>query len=103
MNIDAAFRKMSEAEAWDFVARDEAGKWNMSGAHCKLRRLHVLERLKAWLIRELKRVIFELDCQPMISALKGRNYDAADLGVLYREARRLCHASFVFYDFYVLP
>lgn len=35
----------------------------------------------------------------MITPLKGREYDAAELGVLFREARSRCHASFEFYEF----
>ena len=34
----------------------------------------------------------------MVSPLKGRDYDAAELGVLFREARSLCHASSESYD-----
>lgn len=35
----------------------------------------------------------------MVFALNGREYDGAELGVLFREARSLCHASFVSYEF----
>ena len=39
----------------------------------------------------------------MISALKGRDYDAVKLGVLFREERSLCHASFVLFEFMFCP
>lgn len=32
VNIDAAFREMSEAGAWDFVARDETGSFLAAAA-----------------------------------------------------------------------
>ncbi|VAH77352.1 unnamed protein product [Triticum turgidum subsp. durum] len=50
-----------------------------------------------------QRISFELDYLTMISALKGRDYDAAELGVLFREERSLCHASFVFFEFMFCP
>ncbi|XBI60015.1 hypothetical protein VPH35_040982 [Triticum aestivum] len=46
-----------------------------------------------------QRIFLESDCQTMVSVLKGRDYAAAELGVLFREARSLCHASFESYDF----
>ena len=111
INADADFHVESETGAWGFIARDEAGDF-LAAAAGKMN--HVRSALHAEVIACMRaiegaadlgaqRISFESDCLTMISALKGRGYDAAELGVLFREARSLCHASFVFSEFMFCP
>jgi hypothetical protein len=46
-----------------------------------------------------QRIVIESDGMTLVNALKGREYDASELGVLFREAKSLCHASFQSHDF----
>ncbi|XP_073363127.1 uncharacterized protein [Aegilops tauschii subsp. strangulata] len=105
--MDAAFHQEAEAGAWGFIARDEMGNF-IAAAAGKLE--HIRSPLQAELSACMmaidgaadlgaQRVVFESDCLTMINALNGREYDAAELGVLFREARSLCRLSFESYDF----
>ena len=109
--MDGAFHVESETGAWGFIARDETGDFP-AGAASKMN--HVTSALHAEVIACMQAIegaadlgaqciSFESDCLTMISALKGRDYDAAELGVLFREARSMCHASFIFSEFMFCP
>ena len=109
--MDTAFHVDSETGAWGFIARDETSNF-LAAAAGKMN--HVISALHAEVIASMRAIegatdlgaqciSFELDCLTMISALKGRGYDATELGVLFREARSLCHASFVFFEFMFCP
>ena len=107
INMDAAFLAESEVGAWGFVIRDELGNF-LAGAAGKLQ--YVRSPLQAEISACMKaiegaadlgaqRIILESDCLMMNSALKSRDYDTTELGVLFREARSVCHASFGSYEF----
>ena len=111
INMDATFDVESETGAWGFIARDETGDF-LAAAAGKMN--HVRSALHSEVITCMRaiegaadlgaqRISFESDCLTMISALKGRDYDVAELGVLFREARSMCHASFVFSEFMFCP
>ena len=109
--LDAAFHVESETGAWGFIARDKTGDF-LAAAAGKMN--HVRSALHVEMIACMRategapdlgaqRISFESYYLTMISALKGRDYDAAELGVLFREARSMCHASFIFSEFMFSP
>jgi ribonuclease HI len=111
VNFDASFIENTKTGAWGFVARDDIGEF-IAAAAGKLR--HIGSALQAETeacaaavegaaALGLHRIVFESDCQTLVNALKNGSYDLSDLGVLIREARSICIASFEFYEFSYCP
>lgn len=107
LNFDAAYNGETGAAAWGFVARDESGQF-LAAATGKLE--YVRSPLQAEANACLKaiegvselgaqRIILESDCITLVNALNGREHDASELGVLFREAKSLCMASFQSHEF----
>lgn len=87
--------------------RDESGEFIAGGAgkprHVR-RALHAeteacVKAFEGAMNLGVHRVIFQADCQTMVKALKTKEYEAADIGVLLWEARSLCRMSFEDADF----
>ena len=102
MNVDTTFDSQSNTGAWGFIVRYGAGDF-IAAAAGKLAHirdpLHAeaeasLEAIEAAADLGVQRVVFESDCQVLVNALKSKEFDVAEVGVLIREARSLCCASF---------
>jgi ribonuclease HI len=102
INFDAAFWEPTRSGAWGFVVRDENGEF-VAAAAGKLRHLRSALQAEAEACVAavegaealgLHRIIFESDCQVLVSALNSNSHDLAEIGVLLREVRSRCVASF---------
>lgn len=111
VNFDAAFLAESGEGAWGFVMRSDNGDF-LAGAAGKLH--HVKDALHAEaeacvaaaegvVELGLHRVIFESDSLTLVSALQGRHYDLAPIGVLLKEVRSLCIGSLESFTFQFAP
>jgi hypothetical protein len=111
VNFDASFIENTKTGVWGFVARDDTGYF-IAAATGKLR--HIGSALQAETeacaaavegaaALGLHRIVFESDCQTLVNALKKGSYDLSKLGILIREARSICIASFEFYKFSYYP
>jgi ribonuclease HI len=111
VTFDAGFYKDIGEGSWGFVARTDKGEF-IAAAAGKLR--HLRDALQAEaeacvMVTEgaaamgLHRVIFESDCQTLVKALNSSSHELAEIGILLREARSICHSAFEAFEFNFCP
>jgi hypothetical protein len=107
VNFDAAFCQHTNEGAWGFIARSDDGSFLLAGAGCMKHMRSALHAEAFACIQAIERtsnmgafrVIFESDSLNLVNALKSREHDLVDIGVLYREARSLCTLAFDSFEF----
>lgn len=102
LNIDGAFWEKERQGAWGFVARDETGCASVAGAgslpvvmDALCAEAHAcIAGLEAAAAQGLQNIVIESDSQTLVKALLTEEYDRAQGGVLFREAKFLMATIF---------
>jgi hypothetical protein len=107
VNFDAAYCQETHEGAWGFIARADDGTFIVAGAGRMSHLSSALHAEASACVAAIEktsnlgafRVTFESDSLNLVNALKTGDYDMADIGVLFREARSLCTLAFDAFDF----
>ncbi|KAE8794811.1 NAC domain-containing protein 78 [Hordeum vulgare] len=108
VNFGAAFHADLGAVAWGCIFRTDqggflaeaAGKLDYLSSPLHAEAAVCIKSVEAGLELGLHRVTFESDSLNLVNAPKSREHDSASIGVLLRETRSLCQASFDSFEFH---
>jgi hypothetical protein len=111
VNTDGAFSPVTGRGGWGAIARDNDGDLVIAEAGsvpCAADALHTetVAVLKAITMAErmgFGRIIIATDCQTLQQALTSTDYDMAELGTLFREAKFLLQMEFLDYHVIYVP
>lgn len=107
VNFDAAFFAERGSGAWGCVARSSQGEF-IGACVGKLEHLAsplqaeataCVQAIEAAAEMGFHRVVFESDSLQLVNAINSGDHDLSSIGVLLREARSLCFASFDAFQF----
>ena len=111
INIDGSFHAETGTGGWGFVVRDNQGDVRGSGAGC-LRHVATAVQAEAMACSEAMQaavewgmtdIIVETDCQSLVRAVQGTEFDLAPEGVIFKDLRLFALLHFNSVSFSITP